>query len=82
MDEWNKMLSGDIKHHIKEGFLIIGPNLSDGTLCRWHCDSEHNAIIMATSFSERSGNCYEIVEYKFKGIIRPTVFPTKYVKPE
>lgn len=78
---WNKILMGDIDQKCKSGYMIIGPNCSDFTLSTWYCDSEEQAIRMATQWSGNYGGCYEIIKYELCGVIRPTILPTEYRKP-
>lgn len=81
MDIWNKLTGGDLSTSVKSGYLILGPNSSDGTLWRWHADNEDQAVNMAKTFSETTGDGYEIFKYEFCGVVRPATLPTEYVKP-
>jgi hypothetical protein len=78
---WDKILSGDLRHRIKEGHMIIGPNSADGTLSTWYAESEQRAVELASHFCQGTGSCYEIIEYKFIGVVRPQALPIEFVKP-
>lgn len=71
----------DLKDAIKTGYLIIGPNSSDGTLWRWHASSEAEAVRMTSLWAERSGCTYEIFKYEFIGVVRSQKYPVEFVKP-
>lgn len=79
---WNKILSGDLKDKIKDGFMVIGQNTSDYTLSTWHYESETDAVSFAEHISRTTGGCYEIIKYEFFGVVRPAKLPTEYVKPK
>jgi hypothetical protein len=73
-----KILSGDLKDRIEEGFMIIGPNSLDGELSTWHCGTEEEAVRMADSWCKSNGGYFEIIKYKFCGVVRPPSIPSEY----
>lgn len=73
----NKILSGDIATRIKEGLKVIGPNTSNGDITSWHFDSEQMAMEFARHNATTTGNCYEVIEFKFVAVVRP-VKPINY----
>lgn len=69
-----------VEHRIEKGFMVIGPNTSDGDTHCWHTDTEALAESMAKTFAQSTLSSYDIIKYEFIGIVRPALFPIEFIK--
>lgn len=77
----NNILKGNLKDKMKSGYMIIGPNLSDGSLSTWHCSREEEAVRLSSHWAATDGGAYEIIKYELMGVVRPANYPVEYATP-